>query len=372
MISNSVFLLIPEGDSLKFDKTINFVNEILGEIESSMELDYTNKCSEALEMLRSKSYKLAIISVSSHQKCYAYDIYSYYSNKILKNTKNRRTTFILLEEDFNGKNSKKGVIFDSLTATISLRKKHLEGKSKSDKILLKNSIKFVTMTPDVYISYGNTSESDIIQDKIRSNINKIFPNVNIIVDKDALKYKQSVSDFMNSLALGSYVILLINEKFLRSDFCMQEFINIHNSSKEKDELIKNRIFPITFPCAEKYFLSASLLENLKSDWEAVKSERNDNYKKQPFYDKWSKTGMAKIHKEVLDKTSEVINHLPILYESVEDLRNTPLEEHKNNNFLELICAINQQFREDGFVSFFSSNDDIKNIIIPEKTKTMPL
>ena len=57
-----------------------------------------------------------------------------------------------------------------------------------------------------------------------------------------MTYKNSVSNYINKLTEGKNIILFINEKYLTSEYCMTEFIDIKsNVDKSLDLELKNKI-----------------------------------------------------------------------------------------------------------------------------------
>jgi len=98
---------------------------------------------------------------------------------------------------------------------------------------------------EIFISYAWGGESEKI-------VNEIYPvftekNYNIIRDKIDLGYKGNIKGFMQKIGSGTAIIVVISDKYLKSENCMFEMLEIH---KNKDTW--NRIFPVVMPDAKIY------------------------------------------------------------------------------------------------------------------------
>lgn len=107
------------------------------------------------------------------------------------------------------------------------------------------------MKKNIYISYawGDSTEERESREKI---VNEIYDSLkengfNIIRDKEDLAYKENIKEFEEHIGRGDYIILVISDKFLKSEHCMYEFLKI----KEKGD-IYSRIFPIILEDAKIY------------------------------------------------------------------------------------------------------------------------
>ncbi len=98
--------------------------------------------------------------------------------------------------------------------------------------------------PEIFISYAWGSD-DTKQDKLRSAFNEqLFAllrdrKFNLVLDRDALTYKSSISSFMKRIGAGNFIIVVLSDKYLKSKYCMYELLTI---TKAND--FKERIFPV--------------------------------------------------------------------------------------------------------------------------------
>ena len=69
-------------------------------------------------------------------------------------------------------------------------------------------------------------------------------------DKTAMRYGDRISDFMKSISRADLILVVISEKYLRSEYCMAELHGIYQRSLgEKDEFLE-RVMPFTLEDAK--------------------------------------------------------------------------------------------------------------------------
>lgn len=98
---------------------------------------------------------------------------------------------------------------------------------------------------EIYLSYGWGGENELIVDKIYQSFKD--KGYNIIRDKIDLGYKGNIKDFMQSIGKGKYVISVISDKYLKSENCMYEMLEIKNRGK-----LNECIFPVVMRDAGIY------------------------------------------------------------------------------------------------------------------------
>lgn len=109
---------------------------------------------------------------------------------------------------------------------------------------------------EVYISYAwnKPANGKKPQDPIVAAIQKVLkPNFNVIIDKDAVSYKDNIKEFEERLGKGQKIVLVVSDKFLKSPHCMYEVLKI----KEKGNVYE-RIFPVVLKDAKIYKSDQSL------------------------------------------------------------------------------------------------------------------
>ncbi|MEP6646416.1 MAG: TIR domain-containing protein [Saprospiraceae bacterium] len=101
-----------------------------------------------------------------------------------------------------------------------------------------------------------------ISDEILAELTRVLKqeDISFILDKRDLGYRQSINDFMLELGKADMVIIILSNKYLKSEYCMFELIQIY-----KNQNVRERIFPIVLD-EVKISSSADRLEFVKY-WE---------------------------------------------------------------------------------------------------------
>ena len=187
-------------------------------------------------------------------------------------------------------------------------------------------------TPEIYISYAWENQPD------GSNWTMLVKNLydtlikhgyNIKIDVSSIQYKDNIKDFMRQLGKGNYIIVVINEKYLKSKNCMFEALEMFRYKDTRD-----RIFPIVTKDSDIHS-SRKIVEYIKF-WETQKKELSDEAKSlstvsyaAPIYED------IKIMEEILRIFADFGNMLT-------EMNVLSSEEHYNSDFKELIEKINSK------------------------------
>lgn len=100
-------------------------------------------------------------------------------------------------------------------------------------------------TSDIYISYAWGGESEKIVDQLDKELQ--VKGIKITRDKRDLGYKGSIVSFMEDIGKGNKIIVVISEKYLKSENCMFELTQIYEN---KD--FSKRIYPIILEDSKIY------------------------------------------------------------------------------------------------------------------------
>ena len=95
----------------------------------------------------------------------------------------------------------------------------------------------------IFFSYAWGEEREKIIDELYNSLltDKTYT---LIRDKINLQYKGLISEFIQTIGRGNFVILAISDKYLRSEYCMNELYELFRNSKlETKELLK-KIYPL--------------------------------------------------------------------------------------------------------------------------------
>ena len=139
-----------------------------------------------------------------------------------------------------------------------------------------------------------------------------------------------------------------------SEYCMEEFLGILDSSENMPEL-KKRIYSIVLESAHCIYDPLKLIE-IEDYW---KNQRNI------ILEKMKSANNPAISKKLIF-IDRVIKILPDFAEVIGDFYNLPIELHLDGNFLELLWEINSQLDEEGYISFYEDIDEMDAILNPSK------
>ncbi len=106
---------------------------------------------------------------------------------------------------------------------------------------------------NIYISYAWKDQKtevgkqrEVLVDKICNRL--VEQKYKLIRDKNHLVLGNSIKDFMREIGRGNYLIIVISDKYLRSEYCMFEAVEIMKHSKQYAQ----QIFPIILSDASIY------------------------------------------------------------------------------------------------------------------------
>lgn len=188
--------------------------------------------------------------------------------------------------------------------------------------IIQESNRIVTR-PEVFISYSWMNKD--VADSIYQDLKDI---TGIILRKDNrdIRYKESMSKFMQSVRDSDYVIILISDSYLKSKNCMFE---INNVMKNKN--FKNKIFPILYDNIDIFSIEARLefIQYWDSKIETLK-RKLDSFNKIPGIE--SIINELKIYEEIRNNIDEFISVLC-------DMNLKTYEQIKSENYQDIIVNI---------------------------------
>jgi len=91
--------------------------------------------------------------------------------------------------------------------------------------------------PAIYISHAWGGKSEQIVHAILERFER--EGLKVILDKKDLGYRESIRKFMESLGQADAIIVVVSQKYLHSEYCMFELLQIYENKN-----ILERIFPI--------------------------------------------------------------------------------------------------------------------------------
>jgi len=181
-------------------------------------------------------------------------------------------------------------------------------------------------SPEVFVSYAWSPESTAIVDQLQ----QAFANngTRLLRDSEDIRYKDSIRDFMRRLGQGKCVVVILSEKYLKSESCMFELTEI---AKAQD--LRERIFPIVLPDANIYKATGRI--RYVQHWEneiqvldaALKTVRADN--------------LANLQSD-LTLYAEIRRLFDSITDTLKDMNALTPAQHEDTSFAELIRRVRAQ------------------------------
>ena len=114
----------------------------------------------------------------------------------------------------------------------------------------------MTSKPEIFFSYawGDKQEQGESREQI---VNELYNSLkqdgcNVKMDKHDLGYKGMITEFMKRIGKGQFVVVAISDKYLHSEYCMYELLEIYRKSNSETLELIEKIFPIVLDDAKIY------------------------------------------------------------------------------------------------------------------------
>lgn len=186
-------------------------------------------------------------------------------------------------------------------------------------------------TSKIYISYAWQGESETIAQQIEETLQK--KGLTIIRDKNGgLGYKGLIREFMQHLGQGKCIILIISDKYLKSENCIYELLEIYKNGDFID-----RIFPVILKDA-KIFKVRDRLEYVRY-WEKEVGDLQEEIKAGDI------THLDGIIDE-LNFYSEIRRNFDKLTNILKNINTLTPVIHAESGFEELFNAIQKKLNSD--------------------------
>jgi len=176
----------------------------------------------------------------------------------------------------------------------------------------------------VFISYAWGDESERTVDELEQAF--AGHGIRIVRDKKDLGYKGSIKKFEQQIGKGQYIILVISDKYLRSEHCMYELVEI-----DANQDFRKRIFPIMLSDANIYDPNNRLL--YIKYWDGKIAKLDKKIKKMPLM-----TNLNGIHAN-LNKYAHIRAKFDDLINLISDMNTLTPKMLAASDFATLISAI---------------------------------
>ncbi|MCB0214335.1 MAG: toll/interleukin-1 receptor domain-containing protein, partial [Anaerolineae bacterium] len=178
-------------------------------------------------------------------------------------------------------------------------------------------------------SYAWRGESEEVVDQL----DKAFQDsgITIIRDKRDLGYRGRITEFMEKIGRGKAVIVVISKKYLESENCMFELVQIAKNNQFYD-----RIFPIVLDDANIY----KPIQRLKyvKHWEDQIAELDEGMKS-------VNSANLQGFREAIDQYTEIRAMIADLTNILKDMNTLTVDMHREADFQQLIEAVRHKMGE---------------------------
>jgi hypothetical protein len=183
---------------------------------------------------------------------------------------------------------------------------------------------------EIFVSYAWGGENE----EIVNEIYNIFQQkgIKIIRDKIDLGYKGNIKEFMQKIGKGDAIIVVISDKYLKSENCMFELLEIH---KSKD--IWKRIFPIVLPDA-KIYDEVDRIDYLNY-WDDKIQQLKDKIKTIE-----NPVGIGQVV-EKMNQFNDIRRVNDELMDMLRNMNTLTVQMHKSSQFADLLKAVEQFAQE---------------------------
>jgi hypothetical protein len=176
----------------------------------------------------------------------------------------------------------------------------------------------------VFVSYAWEGESERAVDALERAFAE--RGIHIMRDKKDLGYKGSIEAFEQRIGQGQCVVLVISDKYLRSEHCMCELVEV-----DKNRRLRERIFPIVLADARIYRAKDRLI--YIKHWDEQIEQLNQAIKQVDVV-----ANLGGITTD-LDKYARIRANFDHLTDLLSDMNALTPEMHAANGFSTLISAV---------------------------------
>ncbi|MCB9078741.1 MAG: toll/interleukin-1 receptor domain-containing protein [Anaerolineaceae bacterium] len=182
---------------------------------------------------------------------------------------------------------------------------------------------------EIFVSYAWGGDSEVIVNQLDQAFKD--KGITIIRDKRDLGYRGSIKEFMGKIGRGKAVVVVISKKYLESENCMFELIQIAENDQFYD-----RIFPIVLSDANIY-KPVQRIHYVKY-WEDQVKELDEAIKS---------VGSANLEgiRDDIDLYTKIRAAIAGLTNTLKDMNTLTPDMHRDANFEQLIKAVERKMTE---------------------------
>ena len=186
--------------------------------------------------------------------------------------------------------------------------------------------------PEIFISYAWKGESETLVDTICDAF--AAKGYQVTRDKSSMTYKDSIREFMDRIGRGKYIIAVVSDKYMKSEYCMYEAYRMFQSPA-----FRERVFPIVLPDADIFSFrgQAAYLRYWDQEYKGLEAEYRSIANGSP-------TMVAPLTERLRDieATTRFINDFMA---AVSDMNVLTSQMHVELNFDQLLTAIEARIQD---------------------------
>ena len=182
---------------------------------------------------------------------------------------------------------------------------------------------------EVFISYAWNDESEEFANELDEGFRA--KGVTMVRDKRDVAYKGSIRGFMESMGRGKCVLLVISDKYLRSENCLFELLEV-----AKHENFSDRIFPVVLESARIY-KPADRIKYVRH-WEKQLKELDEEMKT-------VSSANLEGFRDDIDLYAEIRASLPRLANLLKDMNTLSPNLHHGSNFAAIVDAVTKRLAD---------------------------
>jgi hypothetical protein len=179
---------------------------------------------------------------------------------------------------------------------------------------------------EIFVSYAWRGESEALVNQLCDAF--AAKGYTIRRDKSSMTYRASIKSFMDSIGRGKFIIAVVSDKYMKSEYCMYEAYRMFQSPA-----FGERVFPIVLPDADIFSFrgQAAYLKYWDSEYKSLTEEYKNIANVSP-------TMVAPLTERLRDieATTLFINDFMA---AVGDMNVLTSQTHLESNFSQLISAI---------------------------------
>lgn len=313
-------------------------------------IDSFETCDEAFYRIKTQTndYDFFVIN-TENPKCYGHSLIDYIGSF----PQNKNKTKLLISGSIVNIHSKNYIGSKQFYYVPEEKLIQIHATEFNNTEILKKIIKtFFTETPTLYISYGN--DPKFTSREIIEEFDKLariaIPHFNILFDFKSLKIGSDVKQFMNNMKDGDIVLLIINEKYFNSPYCMEELVNMF-------EALHGRIYPL-FLDSGRSFYDSRVYSTILMEW--IQDKKHLETQQEQIISLGSRRDQSidtDIH--LRDK---IIETLPRFREYVLHFFTAPIDLYRQEKYLDIFQKITNDLKYRDYIDFYGSEEEMKKAL----------